>query len=69
MCWNADHDSDAANSRVVYIICLWQLNQNSALVSNKLHVCMYCCIRIHSESKKWRFIHLVSTIEYTVFIL
>ena len=41
----------------------------SALVRPKLHVCLYCCIRIHSESKEWRFIYLVSTIEYIVFIL
>ena len=69
MCSNAEHDSDAANSRVLYIICLWQPNQNSALVRCKLHVCLYCCIRIHSESKEWRFAYLVSTIDYIVFIL
>ena len=68
MCWNADHDSDAVNSRVLYVIYLWQLNQNNALVRCKLHVCLYCCFRIHSESKDWKFVYLVSTIDQTVFI-
>ena len=68
MCWNADHDSDVVNSRVLYIIYLWQLNQNKALVRCKLHVCLYCCVRIHFESKDWTFVYLVSTIDQTVFI-
>ena len=32
ICWNADHDSDAVNSRVMYNIYLRQLNQNNVLV-------------------------------------
>jgi len=66
---NADHDPDAVRSWALYIICLWQSNQNNALVRCKLHICLYCRIRIHSESEELRFTYLVSTIEYIVFII
>ena len=30
-------------------------------------MCLYCCVRIHSESKDWKFNHLVSTIDQILF--
>jgi len=56
---NADHDSDAVCSWALYITYLWLYSQNSVSVRCKSHVCLYCCIRVHSESEEWRFAYLV----------
>ena len=44
MCRNTDHDSDAVSNRVLHIICLCRLTQNSALVRCQLRVCV--CIAV-----------------------